>query len=176
MMQPVTLMKARIPFDNPKIARTSAVITYSFSLLLAFFTGELRYTHAAPLALFVLTPVIGLAGLSPFIWFGARWAMILVFLIGAALELLMAISAAGNPRVQPGDWWFSLDTPFFEIRAFPLVLGMLTLMHAMARANDSRPTSQTGAIARANHSQPTSQAGVINKVYAGLVYAYCSLS
>jgi len=104
-------MKARIPFDNRKIAWTSAVITYSFSLLLAFFAGELRYTHAAPLALFVLIPVVGLAGLSPFIWFGARWAMILVFLIGVALESLMIISAAGNPRIRTvtgGSSWMPL--------------------------------------------------------------------
>ena len=109
--QPVTPMKARIPFDNRKIAWTSAVITYSFSLLLAFFAGELRYTHAAPLALFVLIPVVGLAGLSPFIWFGARWAMILVFLIGVALESLMIISAAGNPRIRTvtgGSSWMPL--------------------------------------------------------------------
>jgi hypothetical protein len=134
-------MKARIPFDNRKVARTFAVVTYAFSLLLAFFAGALSDTHAVGLAPHVLIPGLGLAVLSPFVWFGARWAMILVFLIGVALE-----SAVG---IASGDWWFFL--------AFPVVLGMLTLLHAMARPSDSRPTSQAAAI---------------NKVHAGLVYAY----
>src|SRR5262245_30631448 len=67
--------------------------------------------------------------------------MILVFLIGVALESAIVIAS--------GDWWFFL--------AVPVVLGMFTLMHAMARASDS---------------QATSQARAITKVHAGLVYAY----
>jgi hypothetical protein len=51
--------------------------------------------------------------------------------------------------MDSGEWW-----PFLVV---PAVLGMLTLMHAMARASDS---------------QPAAQAGAIDKVHAGLVYAY----
>jgi hypothetical protein len=135
-------MKARLPFDGRKIARTFAWVTYVFSLLLAFLAGSLADTHAAGAAPFVLFPGLGLAVLSPFIWFGTRWAMVLAFLIGAGLELAAALE-------NPTEWWLFL--------VIPVVLGMLTLMHAIARASDS---------------QPASQAGIFDKVHAGLVYAY----
>ena len=134
-------MKARIPFDDRTVARTFAVVSYAFSLLLAFLAGAVSDTHAVGLLPYMLFPGVGLAVLSPFIWFGARWAMILVFLIAVALESAIVIAS--------GDWWFFL--------AVPVILGVLTLMHAMARASDSQPTTLGGAI---------------NKVHAGLVYAY----
>jgi hypothetical protein len=134
-------VKVRIPFDDCTIARTFAVVSYAFSLLLAFLAGAVLDTHAVGLAPHLFIPGVGLAVLSPFIWFGARWAMILVFVIAMALELAIVIAS--------GEWWFFL--------AVPVVLGMLTLMHVMARVSDS---------------QPTSQAGAINKFHAGLVYAY----
>jgi hypothetical protein len=134
-------VKARIPLDDRVIARTIAVVSYGFSLLLAFLAGAVLDTHTVGLAPHVFIPGVGLAVLSPFIWFGARWAMLLAFFIGVALESAIVIAS--------GDWWFFL--------AVPVVLGMLTLMHAMARASDSQPPSRVAAI---------------NKVHAGLVYAY----
>jgi hypothetical protein len=68
--------------------------------------------------------------------------MVLAFLIGAGLELMAALE-------NPTEWWLFL--------VIPVVLGMLTLMHAIARASDS---------------QSTSPASVINRFHAGLVYAY----
>jgi hypothetical protein len=135
-------MKARLPFDERKIARVFAWVTYVFSLLLAFLAGSLADTHAAGAAPFVLFPGLGLAVLSPFIWFGARWAMIVAFLIGVGLELEATLENAS-------DWWLFL--------AVPVTLGPLILLHVVARTSDS---------------EPASRAGIINKVHAGLVYAY----
>src|SRR5262245_17058825 len=124
-------MKFRIALGVRKIARTFAVVAYALSLLLAFLAGTLSTTHAAGAAPYVFFPGLGLAVLSPFVWFGARWAMILAFLIGAGLELVMI-------AISPGEWWLFL--------ALPVVFGMLTLMHALASAGDSQPASQAGIV------------------------------
>ena len=129
-------LKARIPIDDRKVAQTFAVLTYAFSLLLAFLAGGALHTHAVGYVPYLFVLGVGFAVLSPFIWFGARWAMILASLVGVALWLLIE--------------WF-----FFVV---PASLGMLTLMHDIARPTDSQRTSQAGA--------------AIDKVEAGLVYAY----
>src|SRR4051812_113796 len=102
--QPVTRMQARIPVEDRTIARAFAVVTYAFSLLLAFFAGMLTGTPAAGAAPFVFLPGVGLALLSPFIWFGARWAMALVFLVAVALELTTVANS-------PGEWWLFVIVP-----------------------------------------------------------------
>jgi hypothetical protein len=104
------------------------VVSYAFSLVLAFFAGSLLHTHAALWAPFVFIPGVGLAVLSPFIWFGAHWAMFLALLIGVALL-----------GVHP--WFFLI---------IPVTLGMLTLVHAIARVSDGqRIKSFCGALADA---------------------------
>jgi hypothetical protein len=45
----------------------------------------------------------------------------------------------------------------------PVILGVLTLLHAIAKASDSQPASRAPVVDKIQ---------VIDKIYAGLVYAY----
>jgi hypothetical protein len=148
-------MKARMPFDDRTIARTFAVATYAFSLFLAFFAGVLSGTHAAAGAPYVFVPGAGLAVLSPFIWFGARWAMILACLVGVAIEVAIGMDS--------GEWWLLL--------AVPASLAMLTLMHAIARASDRQPASQAAVIDKV-HAGPVHAYGFVAALAAPVTHTY----
>src|SRR5262245_26852256 len=135
-------MTARIPLSRQTVARAYAVFAYACAVLMAWATAMIGQTHAAAWAAFIVVPAVVFAALSPSIWSGERWAMIVAFVVVAALEIATTVST-------PNEWWLVL--------AFPLACGAFTLAHVAAEPRDDPPAPP---------------ARVADQVYAALAYIY----
>jgi hypothetical protein len=138
-----TSVKGVIPLSRRTVARAYAVVAYACGVFLVWTASMLGDTHAAAWSIFVFLPGVVFAALSPSIWSGARWAMIVAFLVVAVLDIALTVNA-------PGDWWVVL--------VFPVVCGAFTLAHIAAE-----PTSD---------DSPMPPARVADEVYAALAYMY----
>ena len=136
-------MKGRVPLSRRSVARAYAVFAYACALFLVWNASMLGDTHAAAWSVFIFLPGVVFAALSPSIWSGARWAMIVAFLVFAVLGIAFTVNS-------PSDWWVVL--------VFPLVCGAFTLAHIAAE-----PTGD---------DLPAPPARVADQVYAALTYMY----
>ena len=136
-------VKGRIPFSRRTVARAYAVVAYAFSLFLVWMAAMAADTHAAAWSIFIFLPGVVFAALSPHIWSGSRWAMIVAFFAVAVLDIAVTVET-------PGDWWL--------VVVLPVVCGALTLAHIAAES-----TSDDSLVP---------QARVADQVYAALTYMY----
>ena len=124
------------------VARAYAVVAYACGIFLVFLASSLAGTHAATGSVFVLLPGAVLAALSPSIWSGSRWAMIVAFLVVAVFGIAATVNA-------PSSDWPGL--------VFPVVCGAFTLAHIATETSDDSPVPP---------------ARVADQVYAALTYIY----
>jgi len=137
-----TSVEGLLPISRRTVARAYAVFAYACGAFLAWAAAMVGETHAAVWSVFILLPGVVFAALSPSIWSGERWAMIVAFLVVAVLDIATTVN-------EPGDWWVVL--------VFPLVCGAFTLAHIAAQPSDDPPMPP---------------ARVADQVYAALAYIY----
>ncbi len=98
----------------PKIYAALGYLTGLFLLLAA---AIINGTHLGDAFIFLFVPGALFAALSPFIWMGRRWAMILGVVVAATLELMVLVDSAQH-------WWLLL--------ILPVVFGALTIVYLAA--------------------------------------------
>jgi hypothetical protein len=181
-----------VPVSNRPVAWGFAAATFAAGLLLLFLASALRHTHAAGAADFILPAGVAFAALSPLVWRGARWAMIVSGLVAVGL----ALAAVNN---SPSNQWlfFSLPLVLAAVAFAPPLhwgvrwaIGCLVVATAFMLARGTMYEARYvlvlpvlfGALFLAHAAahpaklDPVApQSTLAARIFAGLVYAYGAL-